>query len=84
MPKVKPSIERRPLGSPAPSERARKGTRRIYRGGQWHDALIFEMDELVPGNVVEGLAVIEAPNTTLLVPENQRARFDEWNLIWLE
>ena len=84
VPKVKPSIERRQLGAPAPSHRARKGTRRIYRGGQWHDAPILEMDELVPGNLVEGLAVIEAPNTTLLVPEGQRARFDEWNLIWLE
>jgi N-methylhydantoinase A/oxoprolinase/acetone carboxylase beta subunit len=42
------------------------------------------MDELEPGNVVQGVAVIEAPNTTMFVPEHRRARFDEWGMIWME
>jgi N-methylhydantoinase A len=82
--KVKPLVEKRPLGSPAVPSRAVKGTRRVYHHGRWHPARILEMDELGPGNVVEGVAVIEAPNTTLFVPEQRRARFDEWGLIWLE
>ncbi len=84
VPKVKPLIERRPLGAPTPPARARKGVRKIYRDGRWHDAQIFEMGELGPGNVIDGPAVIEASNTTLLVPERRRARFDEWGLIWVE
>jgi acetone carboxylase beta subunit len=84
VPKVKPLVEKRALGSPAASSRALKGTRNVYQHGRWHEARIFEMDELGPGNVIEGVAVIEAPNTTLFVPERKRARFDEWGLIWLE
>ncbi|HVA82122.1 MAG TPA: hydantoinase/oxoprolinase family protein, partial [Candidatus Binataceae bacterium] len=84
VPKVKPLIERRPLGSSTPAARALKGTRQVYSHSQWRKAGIFEMGELEPGNVVEGPAVIEAPNTTMLVPESRRARFDEWGLIWME
>ncbi len=84
VPKVKPLIERRPLGPPEPSARASKGTRRVYRHGRWHPARIFDMGELGPGNVIEGIAVIEASNTTLFVPERRRVRFDEWGLIWME
>jgi len=84
VPKVKPLIERRPLASPEPPASALKGMRQVYRGGRWHKARIFEMDELEPGNVIQGVAVIEAPNTTLFVPERKRARFDEWGMIWME
>ncbi len=84
VPKVKPLIERRPLGSPTPPAHALKGTRQVYRNGRWHNARIFEMGELEPGNVVEGIAVIEAPNTTLFIPESKRVRFDQWGLIWME
>ncbi len=84
VPKVKPLIERRALGPETPQAKALKGRRKVYRQGKWHTARIFEMDELGPGNIVEGLAVIEAPNTTLFVPERMRARFDEWGLIWIE
>lgn len=84
VPKVKPLIERRPLGPSAPATKALKGAREIYRHGKWHRARIFDMDELVPGNTIEGIAVIEASNTTLFVPERKRARFDEWGLIWME
>jgi acetone carboxylase, beta subunit len=84
VPKVKPLIEKRELGSPSISSRALKGTRRVYHHGRWHEARILEMEELGPGNVIDGVAVIEAANTTLFVPERRRVRFDEWGLIWME
>jgi acetone carboxylase beta subunit len=84
VPKVKPLIERRSLSSPEPPTSALKGMRQVYRSGRWHKARIFEMDELEPGNIIQGVAVIEAPNTTLFVPERKRARFDEWGMIWME
>lgn len=82
--KVKPLVEKRELGSPTVSSRALKGTRKVYHHGRWHEARILEMEELRPGNVIEGVAVIEAANTTLFVPERRRVRFDEWGLIWME
>ncbi len=42
------------------------------------------MDELRPGNEIAGLAVIEAPNTTLFVPPDWRVRIDEYEMYWLE
>jgi N-methylhydantoinase A/oxoprolinase/acetone carboxylase beta subunit len=42
------------------------------------------MDTLQPGNIIEGLAIIEHPATTLLVPANRLARMDARKFVWLE
>ncbi len=42
------------------------------------------MSELRPGNEIGGLAVIEAPNTTLFVPPDWHVRIDEYEIYWLE
>jgi N-methylhydantoinase A/oxoprolinase/acetone carboxylase beta subunit len=41
------------------------------------------MDQIRPGNEIEGIAVVEAPATTFFVPPGRRARMDEWLLLWL-
>ena len=46
----------------------RKGKRSIYWKGDWHEAAIYEMDALTPGNRIAGPAVIEHPATTFLLP----------------
>ena len=81
---VKPRIIRRELRDASPEARASKGTRPVFRNGGWNDAAIFEMRELRPGNRINGLAVIEAPNTTLFVPPDWRLRIDEHDVYWLE
>jgi N-methylhydantoinase A/oxoprolinase/acetone carboxylase beta subunit len=81
---VKPVLAQKPLEGRAPRREASKGRRRVFRKGRWHDASIWEMGELRPGNEIEGLAVIEAPNTTLFVPESWRVRIDEREIYWLE
>ncbi len=80
---VKPKIVRYDLESPEPPAAASKGTRQVYQQGVWHEARIFEMDELRPGNQVSGIAVIEAPNTTLFVPPGWTTRLDEHLIFWL-
>lgn len=82
--KVKPILERREIEGPEPSAQASRGQRQVYFGGEWHTTKLWEMDELRPGNVVEGPAVVEAPSTTLLIPPGGRARVDEWEFLWLE
>jgi N-methylhydantoinase A/oxoprolinase/acetone carboxylase beta subunit len=51
--------------------------------GQWQEASIIDMDAIVPGNEVTGLAIIEAPSTTLVLPPGRKVRMDEWSLLWL-
>ena len=67
-----------------PAKQASKGQRPVFQKGQWHDAQLFEMSELRPGNEINGLAVIEAPNTTLFLPQEWQVRIDEYEIYWLE
>ena len=38
------------------------------------------MGELRPGNEIDGLAVVEAPNTTLFVPAGWHVKIDEYQI----
>jgi N-methylhydantoinase A/oxoprolinase/acetone carboxylase beta subunit len=60
-----------------------KGERKVYYNGKWHKTTIYDMDQLRPGNEIEGIAVIEAPASTLFLPPGRHIRMDEWTLIWL-
>lgn len=55
---------------------ASKGTRKLYYRGAWHDAAILDLDQIRPGNVVKGPAVVEAPASTMVVPPGRTARLD--------
>ena len=81
---VKPLVRQYDLEGKKPPAKASKGTRQAYQDGQWHEAQLYEMDELRPGNEISGIAVIEAPSTTLFVPKGWRARLDEYEIFWLE
>lgn len=80
---LKPRIVAAERAAKRPAKRACKAVRRVFRHGRWHDARIYEMDELRPGNELAGLAVIEAPTTTLFVPEDWRLSIDAHNVYWL-
>ncbi|MEE8558070.1 MAG: hydantoinase/oxoprolinase family protein, partial [Myxococcota bacterium] len=79
----KPEIIRHDLEGKEPPKGASKGIRPVFQQGQWHDARLYEMDELRPGNEIAGLAVIEAPNTTLFLPAQWKVRIDEHEIYWL-
>ncbi len=81
---VKPKLLRHELQGTEPAKQASKGQRPVFQKGQWHDAQLFEMSELRPGNEINGLAVIEAPNTTLFLPQEWQVRIDEYEIYWLE
>jgi N-methylhydantoinase A len=83
VPKVKPKMARWPLEGKKPARSAIKEERQLYYDGKWDKAVIYDMDKLRPGNEVEGLAVIEAPATTLFLPPGRRIRMDEWTLMWM-
>ncbi|MCZ7526913.1 MAG: hydantoinase/oxoprolinase family protein [Acidimicrobiia bacterium] len=81
---VKPRLRRHELASPQPDREAYKGKRPVFRKGAWHDADIWRMEDIKPGNEIDGLAVIEASNTTLFVPAEWHVRVDEHDIYWLE
>jgi acetone carboxylase beta subunit len=80
---VKPRLARAPLEGVAPRREASKGERQVFQRGRWRTARIYEMGELRPGNEIDGLAVVEAPNTTLFVPPGWHVRIDEYSIYWL-
>lgn len=57
----------------APAEQ----TRRIFSGGEWQDARVLRHEALHPGLEVDGLAVVEMKDTTIVVGNGQRATVDE-------
>jgi N-methylhydantoinase A/oxoprolinase/acetone carboxylase beta subunit len=81
---VKPKLVQHELQDKTPRKEASKGTRDVFQKGQWQVAQLYEMGELRPGNEIDGLAVIEAPNTTLFVPPDWHVRIDEYDIYWLE
>ena len=80
---VKPKLRKFELADKKPDDAAYKCSRPVFMRGQWQDADIWEMEKLVPGNEIEGLAVIEASNTTLFVPPEWHVKIDDHDIYWL-
>ena len=80
---VKPKLRKFDLADKKPDSAAYKCSRPVYMRGAWQDADIWEMEKLVPGNEIDGLAVIEASNTTLLVPPEWHVRIDAHDIYWI-
>jgi len=57
---------------------ALKGKRQAYWDGKFQDAQVHEQSLLKCGNIVKGLAFIESPSTTILVPPGSRYQVDQY------
>ncbi|WP_299483781.1 hydantoinase/oxoprolinase family protein [uncultured Roseibium sp.] len=53
-----------------------KTSRNVHFGGTWHETKIFDRLELPVGTVIEGPAILEQPDTTVLVEPDLQARVD--------
>jgi N-methylhydantoinase A/oxoprolinase/acetone carboxylase beta subunit len=58
--------------------KARKGTRDVYFGDGYVNTQIYERDLLQCGNRIEGPAIIEAADTTYVVPPNWSYTVDKY------
>lgn len=83
VPKSKPKIKKYPVAGKTPPAKAFKGEREVYSKGQWSKARLYEMDLLQPGNEIKGLAIIEAPATTLPIPDGIKVVVDEYQRFWI-
>ncbi|MFB0560314.1 MAG: hydantoinase/oxoprolinase family protein [Candidatus Lokiarchaeia archaeon] len=79
----KPTLRKEEKAGERPPEEAYKDGREVYWRGEWMPAQIFEMGKLNPGNAIEGIAVIESPNTTLFIPPDCSTFLDEYRIFHL-
>ena len=81
----KPVLPSEKPGGVRPPEEALKGSRQVYWRGAWTEAPVYEMGDLKAGNVLDGLAIVEDPATTFVIPPGASARLDEhriFRMVW--
>jgi N-methylhydantoinase A len=64
------------LGDATNPADARRGSRRAYFGGTWHDTPVFDGSALGAGVELAGPALIEEMFTVVVVPPGMTARLD--------
>jgi N-methylhydantoinase A len=76
----KPVLRPAALGLPQPSAGAVRASRRVYWGQalEWLDTRVYDGDQFVPGNAVEGPAIVETTDTTVVVHEGQKLAVDRF------
>ncbi|MBE7369940.1 hydantoinase B/oxoprolinase family protein [Ramlibacter pallidus] len=77
-----PAEPRHPVN--APRELPRRETVRMYSGGQWHEAALAVREDLQPGDVIAGPAIIAEKNATTVVEPGWEARITELDHIVLD
>jgi N-methylhydantoinase A len=83
---AKPRIVAAPERDRAPSAEARAGTRPVYWSelGDFDKTPVFWGDRLQAGNVVPGPAIIQVPDTTIVVHPFQTARIDPYGNVLID
>jgi N-methylhydantoinase A len=66
------------------SKNALTSHRKVYWEDSFLETPVFDQRSLAPGNQIAGPAVVEAPNTTILIHPGQRASIDEYLNIAIE
>ncbi|MEW9921557.1 hydantoinase/oxoprolinase family protein [Marimonas sp. MJW-29] len=55
-----------------------KATRQVHFGDDWHETAIYDRLRLPVGAVIEGPAILEQPDTTVLIEPGLRGRVDDF------
>jgi N-methylhydantoinase A len=72
------------LAPPVGSQTAPVAHRRVRFDGDWHDTPVYARLDLPAGHVVPGPAILEQPDTTILVEPGLLARTDALGNLVLE
>jgi len=65
-------------------EGARRGNRPVHFAGQWHDTTLYRRLELPVGAVIDGPAILEQPDTTILIEPGLRGTVDRFGNVLIE
>lgn len=72
-----------PTTTGAPEDSLRT-TRRVHVGGAWHDTPTYTRLTLPVGAVIEGPAILEQPDTTILIEPDLKGTVDSYGNVILE
>jgi N-methylhydantoinase A len=59
-------------------------TRLVFIGGEWREATVLRAEQLYDGLTVDGLAIVELPDTTVVIGPDQSAVIDTFGNIIIE
>ena len=76
--KPQPVLLKHKLEGPKPSENAFVEEREVYHIDGWKPFKVYEMSNLMAGNVVSGPAIIRDPMTTVIIPPEFEMFLDEF------
>jgi acetone carboxylase beta subunit len=79
----KPAIPNEKEHGETPAAGSKTGTRKFYDQRKWVEAGVYHMESLMPGNRVDGPAVIESDATTFVVPKGFATFLDKHRLFHL-
>lgn len=81
VPSHKVEMVARELHAPDPSA-AQKGSRMAYWPTQkvWTETPVYDQERLLPGNVMQGPAIVESEYTTIVIPPEMAYRVDAYGL----
>ncbi|MCC6007844.1 MAG: hydantoinase/oxoprolinase family protein [Rhodobacteraceae bacterium] len=65
-------------GPDASLEAARRGSRPVHLGGSWHETAIWDRLSLPVGAVITGPAILDQPDTTILIEPGQAGEVDRF------
>ena len=82
-PAAKPRLLKKDLAGKDPSV-ALKGERNVYFDGKWLSTKIYDVMKFKPGNKVEGPAIIEMTDSTLIIPGDRQVTMDEYSNMVME
>jgi N-methylhydantoinase A len=77
-------VPRPGLGQPNAREADARSTRRAHFDGTWYDVDVLTPDNLGPGLLIEGPAIVEFPEATCVVRPGWSARVDDVGALVLE
>ncbi|MGI0091379.1 MAG: hydantoinase/oxoprolinase family protein [Nitrososphaerales archaeon] len=81
---LKPTLPRHELG-PEDSSTALKSSRKVFwKKIGYVDTKIYDLKRLKPGNTVYGPVVVEAPDTTFVVPEEMKLVIDGYGNVLIK
>ncbi len=77
-----PKASLRPQNASSDLTPVPKGERKIYLEGTWHGAHVYDWQEILPGQRLSAVSIVESPFTTVLIPPGATGQFDPYgNLI---
>ncbi len=68
----------RPMPAASSNGHGGSSQRRVFQNGEWHDATVLSHQALHTGLELQGLSIVEMPDTTIVVGGDQKAVVDEY------